>query len=258
MSGLMLDSARARPDASAARRTPFGSVQIGISARNVLLAQTIVIVVALFGSIAAKCLSLLLDAGRYPGLLALLDKLDVNGEMNIPSWWSSLQLSAAAVLLTLIGLAVRSGLRAGATPWFLLSLLFVGLSLEETAAIRDLFNPVLRRWLGASGFFHFAWVIPGALFVAAVGASFLRFLIQLDRRTRTLFLLAGAMYVGGALGLEILGGYLTTRYGQDHLGYILATTLEEGCEMWGVALFVYALMRHLERNTAGLKLAVSR
>jgi hypothetical protein len=63
---------------------------------------------------------------------------------------------------------------------------------------------------------------------------------------RRLFLLAAAVYLGGALGVEMAGAAHAFRHGTENLGYSLWTTLEEALEMAGVAVFIYALLRQVE------------
>ncbi len=52
-----------------------------------------------------------------------------------------------------------------------------------------------------------------------------------------LFLLAGAIYAGGAVGVEHWTGADV-----NSLHYNMWTTLEEGMEMAGVVVFIYALL----------------
>ena len=53
------------------------------------------------------------------------------------------------------------------------------------------------------------------------------------------------MYVGGALGLEVVGSYLATRLGRESIPYEATVIVEEFCEMVGVVIFLYALHVHL-------------
>ena len=57
-------------------------------------------------------------------------------------------------------------------------------------------------------------------------------------------ILAGAIFVAGALGMESLGGYLQdNQFSRRVLS--LEVFLEETCEIIGVLLFVLALMKLL-------------
>jgi len=83
-----------------------------------------------------------------------------------------------------------------------------------------------------------------------------KFIIDLNPTIRKLFLMAGAIYVGGAIGMEMIDGFYFDVYGQD-LTYELLTILEEVGEMLGIAIFIYALCYYLsvypEPNQSMLK-----
>ncbi|MCZ0904903.1 hypothetical protein ON021_33910, partial [Microcoleus sp. HI-ES] len=108
------------------------------------------------------------------------------------------------------------------------------------------------------GIFYFVWVIPGAIFVAVTALAYLKFLRHLPRKTRDFFLLAGSIYVGGALGMEMVGGYYADAVGQRNLIYGLMVCVEEILEMVGVIVFIYALLSyigsHLETIDLRLKI----
>jgi hypothetical protein len=104
-------------------------------------------------------------------------------------------------------------------------------------------EPFTQR-LHFSGFVHYPWVIGGAVAVFIVGLSYLRFLLHLPFKIRSLFIVAGALYVGGALGVESVCANLDYLYGFKNLRYSLVAGIEELCEMSGVVIFIYALMRY--------------
>jgi len=58
-----------------------------------------------------------------------------------------------------------------------------------------------------------------------------------------LFLVAGMAYISGVIGIEILGQPMAA----DTLEYNLLTLVEEGLEMFGVILFLYGLLDHMQR-----------
>jgi hypothetical protein len=241
-----------RPEAPAASCS--GGCRITFTARRVAASIVCVALFVAVASVGAKILSAFIDLDPNGAGSALLEKLDLNGEMNLPAWFSSLTLACAALLLLLIALLERSGGSRTCWPWFALAVLFGGMSFEEIAAIKDFLTPPLRRTYDLRGMLYFGWVIPGGLFVLASGIAFWKFLRQLDQRTRRLFLFAGAIYIGGALGVELVGDYLTERYGQENVHYLSATTLEETLEMTGVAAFIYALLDYLGRFHKSIEL----
>ena len=60
--------------------------------------------------------------------------------------------------------------------------------------------------------------------------------------------MAGAIYIGGAIGMEMLGGYFVEVYGQKSFVYFLISTIEEFLEMFGIAVFIYALLSYITNH----------
>jgi hypothetical protein len=54
-------------------------------------------------------------------------------------------------------------------------------------------------------------------------------------------LLSGALFVSGAVGMEMVGGGLAERGQQLTLLYDLITSIEEVLEMVGIAVFLFAI-----------------
>lgn len=183
-------------------------------------------------------------------LLGITERVYFGGEHTLPAWFSSSLLLACGALLLWIGAVTRSG----AAHWTLLGLVFVGLSADESAAIHEMTAPLFVstvQWLAAhtGGLFdalvlkpQYAWVIGGAAFATALGVAYLPFLFRLPARTRVLFALSGALYVGGALGLEVVGGRYSGLYGPDNPTFVTILTFEETFEMLGLIAFLHGLL----------------
>src|SRR5690606_12332588 len=110
---------------------------------------------------------------------------------------------------------------------------------------------------GLSGFFHFAWVIPGMALVALVGLAYLPFLLAQPGRTRLVFLVAGLLYVGGALGLELVGGKMLTLHGEGSLAYRVAISTAEPLELLTATLLTAGHLGHLKRRFGGAVLLIA-
>jgi hypothetical protein len=91
------------------------------------------------------------------------------------------------------------------------------------------------------GAFRGEGVIPALALVVLVGVVFRPFLRRLPAITRALFVLAGLVYVGGAIDGEIAGGLAYELAGSGALSGS-AVLAEEGLELLGVALFIHALL----------------
>jgi hypothetical protein len=171
---------------------------------------------------------------------------DLDGEWNLPAIYQALSMLACATLLWLIARAEQLGGSRLARRWRLLSLLFVGLALDELLGFHEALNAHLQ--LGAmSRFTRFSWVAVGAAFAAAVALLFSGFLVRLPAATRRGLLLAGAIFLAGSLGVEAVGGHLSRTLGQDSLVYLATVDIEEALEMAGIVVFLYTLLAHLRR-----------
>lgn len=90
----------------------------------------------------------------------------------------------------------------------------------------------------------FTWLLPAAAAVSAVALAYTRFLLALPRRTSRLFVLSGAMYLGGSMGMEIVGARHISLWGLDNLVFVAIVTIEETLEMGGIALFLLAVVKY--------------
>ncbi len=180
-----------------------------------------------------------------------LRHIALDAEQTLAAWYSSSMMLAAAALLFLAGLASRSagrpsGLRRMHLYWFALAVLFACMSIDEAVSFHEVLITPLRTHLNTDGALYFAWVIPGAIFVAVVGALFIPFLLALPRALAAGFALSGGLFVGGALGMEFVGGYFVSSEGWDSKRYIAAAVIEESLEMIGLTVFLGFLVGHLK------------
>jgi hypothetical protein len=184
-------------------------------------------------------------SARVAAWKVVMKLFDVNSENNVPTWFSSLLLSGDALLAGLVAAIVRRARGRDARHWAALAVLLSLLSLDEVASLHErLPDPVAALVGGAGGALHFAWVLPGALLALAVGSAFVGFLARLPGSTRRLVATAGVVYLGAAAGLESLSGMVLEAHG-DRAMYLLVSAAEEGLEMVGGVLLLYAFMRLL-------------
>ena len=86
----------------------------------------------------------------------------VDGETNIPTWYSSSLLLLCALVLAVIGKMKLQGYDRYALHWVLLSGGFVYLSLDEAAVLHEMLNKPAVALISPAGLLAFPWVIPGA------------------------------------------------------------------------------------------------
>lgn len=192
----------------------------------------------------------------YPSVYGLRPRFDLDGEGTLGAYVSALMLLAAAALLAVITVAERRDGRPRWPYWALLGLGFLWMSVDEAIALHELLNRPLREILGRPAFAA-AWTVAGGLIAAVAALVAMPLLRSLDPRRARLFLLAGGIYVGGAVGIEYLGGMLIEGGLRDSWIWSVELVVEEGAEMGGVALFLYALLDHLRASGRILRISLA-
>ena len=183
-----------------------------------------------------------------PGSTGYPAFFSVSNEGKLPTFYSGITLLASALLLAVIAIHERKSGGRFTRHWFGLSLIFVFMAADEMLEIHELSMVPMRRAFGITGGpLFFAWVIPAAVVLVVLAITYARFLMALPRTTLRSFLVAGFIYVGGALGMEVGGSAYFTANSND-VFYGVITTIEEIGEMTGIALFILALLDHLARN----------
>lgn len=173
-------------------------------------------------------------AGTFVQLLSL------SYEANLPTWYATCLLFSCGLALTPIAAhASRTGARFR-VHWWLLAGIFFYMSLDELAGLHENLAGVVPD----GGVLYFNWVIPAGAIVTVIGLAYLPFLAHLPAATRRRFVVAGVIYVTGALLMELPLGYWTERAGADNLTYALIDLVEECLELAGASLFLLALRDH--------------
>ena len=226
-------------------------MSITLSHRRIVWVLATIVLCLLLASTAGQLAKHLWGHGRLWGFVRLFD-LDQEG--NVSTWYQSMTILVCAGLLAAIARHRRRLGAPYAVHWTVLAVIFLGLSIDELASIHEMAIRPLREAWHLRGILHFAWVIPGGAFVLLVGLAYLPFLAALPARTRRLFIVAGALYVGGTLGMDLVGGYLADYHGTGNLVYVAAYTVEEALEMVGIVIFLRALMGYLGDTTGTVEL----
>lgn len=131
-----------------------------------------------------------------------------------------------------------------------MSIIFAYISIDEFVTLHEEMN----SWFSLSGALYFGWVIPASIMVSIFGLSYSRFLLHLPSITRFRFIRAGAIFVGSAMGVELILGSRTDIYGSHNVGYAVIDWVEEAMEMTGAGLFLSALVAVLADQTGQVRL----
>ncbi len=164
----------------------------------------------------------------------LLQLFDMNEEHNLPTWFSGFNLLIATAFL---GIVTRDKRLSGdhmKGRWTILFLGFCFLSIDEIAGLHESLNSVIEP----------SWAWGGLIISVVLGVYFIPFLRTLPRTSFRDFVVSGAVYVGGAVGMELVGQPLDG----DALPYNLSTMVEEGMEIFGIILFIRALLSYMSND----------
>lgn len=226
--------------------TTVGGGVMTLIVRPVVLAKCLIVIIT--------CLSTAHFASQYLNHVAgythqwgLERQFNLVNEANIPAWYSSVALLLSALLLSVVAARERRVAGGDARHWAGLALIFYYLSLDEAAQIHEMMK--VFDGLHPTGLFFYSWILVGAAFVGLLGVLYLGFLTRLPAATRWVFVLAGSLYVAGALGVEMLESrYHYLNHTWTDLSYGLLVGVEETLEMSGIALFIYGISSHLARS----------
>lgn len=228
-------------------------MEFRINARKLAWSLFVVAVLLTAAHIGGMTSRYVLGHGR---LFGLIDTFDVNIENNVPTFFATFLLVSCTALLALIANQPAVAGREAAY-WRWLCLIFLFLAVDEDASLHELLIEPMKRHLPLDGPLFFAWVIPYGLAALVIGLLFLRFVLRLPARTRGLVFAAGGLYLAGALGFELLGGWYLSEYGEsENMPYSLLVAGEEFLEMSGVILFLYALLEFLGERLQGRPLGI--
>ena len=216
-----------------------------------LVAGMAVVVVA---HVVTQTISLLTGRDVMMGFIPLFN---MNAEANIPSLFSTLLLLIASGLLLANASLYRAGEQWFVKYWIFLAAIFGFLAIDELSALHERWTGPMRGAFGAEGLLYFAWVIPYAVILLVIGVLLLRFLLRLDRKIARGFVVAGVVYISGAVGMEMLGGLEAFSSGQSTVTFVLLSTVEEIMEISGVILFIDYILRDIFTRTDGLGISVA-
>lgn len=224
---------------------------------NFKLVTRLIIYAALFIIIAGVGREIFLAIYGEHTILKDLRIINMDSEHSLPAWFSSFLLLLCAIELALITRAKSQKSERFVKHWAFLAIFFFLMSIDESASIHELVIRPLRNAFDLRGVFYFSWVIPAFFVVAAIAIAYIPFFLHLPRKTALMFCLAGSLYVGGALGMELVGGYFADKYGYNHPAYILSATIEESLEIIGLLIFLATLFRLMTSLTREWKVNIT-
>lgn len=176
--------------------------------------------------------------------------VDMDGEVNLPTWYSSSQILFLGLLLSLFAFVMRDRRPSPLLPAGALSLICFALSLDETAQIHEWIGNQSDKLLAdgsrkGSLFSHTGiWMfILGPVFLITVTFLWRKLFPYLRDRERVvrLYLLGFCVYFVSAIGVEIMANFVSPNQADS----VLQIACEEFGEMLGVTILIWATLELL-------------
>jgi hypothetical protein len=183
---------------------------------------------------------------------------DLWDEVSIPSWYSASLLLICAALLGVIAVSRWRANDRYRKHWVALAVIFLALSVDDAADVHGHASYKLNEMMNTGGFLAYAWVIPAAVLTLLFVVAYIPFLRHLPRPIALRFVIAGAIFVGGALGMEMIQARYDTVHGVENMPYRIMVAIEEGMEMAGTILFISVLLTYLRSLSDTVQLRISR
>jgi hypothetical protein len=184
-------------------------------------------------------------SGTQHGILRIFN---LAAEANPPTWYQSMAIAFAGLLLALITLAKKESGERFSWFWGLLTAVFFFLSCDEAAGIHEAIGSFAEKASPTFGIHPYGWLIPYALIGLVLVAFGWRFLFSLEPRFRYLFVGAGLVYVFAAVGMEVVESFSDRYAGHDSVLSITLRGIEETLEATGILIFNFGLLSYLRQN----------
>jgi hypothetical protein len=183
--------------------------------------------------------------GGFPAFSVLLRQFSTDIEGNVPTWSNAALMLVAALLAW--GVSIQARLAAGPwrRHWAVLAAAFAYLSLDEATGLHERTIPYVADVVGTGDLTNAGWGLVAGPITAVLALIYIPFLRGMPARTGRLLVAAGAIYLSGALGMEVVGALsLDVEELGDGFAYVLASTVEELLEMLGVTVLLYAVLTY--------------
>jgi hypothetical protein len=188
-------------------------------------------------------------------LRGIADMLYADNEANVWAWYASVLLATLAAAFVLHAFVERN---AGGqfAPYLVLSGLAAYMSVDEAALLHEKLSNLV------TGFPTWGWLAIGIPLAVVVGAGALWLTRTMEQFFRRRLIVAGALFLLGAVFVEGVAGVTVVQAGSYDAGtqtvaYMVLLAIEEFLELAGVLFALWATLTALdmERRPEGLRVS---
>lgn len=200
-----------------------------------------------------------IEGGFINGVLSLFD---MGSEMSIPTYYSQVILLAASVAAAFVAYDKWVRFDRWRYHWLVVSGALLWASVDEGATLHEKMSLInLPSRLGIqSDFLVFSWVLPAILIIIVLGLVLFRFWWDLPGRTRWLFAISAIVFLGGAIGMEMISSRFISidlvNYPHSFTYRGIFWAIEEGMEQLGVLLIIYTILDYARGEAIVAKVTV--
>jgi hypothetical protein len=174
------------------------------------------------------------------------EEFDVNSEANITTYFSVTMAMLSAFLFFVIAYLKNAAKDRFRFQWAALGVFLLYISMDDASVIHEKSSKYLKGLSSLGGWFEYKWVFIGITVIVIMGILFFNFWLHLDNKYKALLLISAAIFFGGAVGVEILGGRFAYTFGSKNFSYVLFTTWEQGSQYAGLILLIYSLLHYIK------------
>ena len=171
---------------------------------------------------------------------------NIGADQNLPTLFATIQWLLASGICWYIAFSLSRNSQ-GFRGWLSVSLISLFIAADEYLMLHERTIEPMRSVLPEYSFLWFAWVIPYGILTLILVVTLSSFIFSLPRRTAILMLIAGMIFITGALGFEMLGAVQVANGNKPSVIYTALYTCEEVLEMLGVSFFIYSLLDYICR-----------
>lgn len=191
-------------------------------------------------------------------MLWLQGFVSMNFETNLPTWYITMLTAICGVLLWILAFSAwRVHSAYAGLNWALLGSAVLFVSLDEFAQVHEQAGGWMRNWEVTEQIPVLSerpWTIPVLAGLVIFLVVIIPFLQTLPKPTLFLFVAAGAIYVSGAVGVELGTAYVFRNWPFEGM-FMYLPLLEEVLEKMGFILFLRAILDYMAAHFRGFTFA---
>lgn len=226
-------------------------VEVAINLPQIALFLGATVALSAIGHIDVHALSFLFDITNTP-FVGIFLFFSMGQESNLPTYISALNLLFAGALCGIISVYELNQRNRTTWHWIGLSAGLILMSVDEAAKIHEgIVGVFIEMAIGrGTGIFYYVWYLAYIPIVIIIGVSYFPFLKRLPLQYSFRLSLAALVFLGGAIGLEMIESVL--KYAE--INTAISMLFEETFEMLGVVILIHTLLLYLSENKFALNL----